>query len=144
MNSEAKPINVLLVDDDELDIESVRRAFAKGNIHNPLWVAGNGEEALDLLRGDEYPRDRRLVLLDLNMPRMNGIELLREIRNDPSLQRLSVVVLTTSNEESDRLEAFGLNVAGYLLKPVTFQGFVELIATIDRYWTQVEMQPAAR
>src|SRR5262249_46027125 len=107
MNGSADKItNVLLVDDDELDVESVRRAFAKGDIHSPLWVAGNGEEALRLLRGDEYPRERRLMLLDLNMPRMNGIELLREIRNDPSLHPLSVVVLTTSNEESDRVDAF--------------------------------------
>jgi CheY-like chemotaxis protein len=134
----AKITNVLLVDDDDLDVESVRRAFKNGNVVNPLWVASDGEQALAMLRGTAYPRERRLVLLDLNLPRLSGIEVLREIRKDPALRALSVVVLTTSNEEQDRTDAFGLNVAGYLLKPVTFQAFVELMATINRYWTLVE------
>jgi CheY-like chemotaxis protein len=134
----AKITNVLLVDDDDLDVESVRRAFKKGNIVNPLWVASDGEQALAMLRGSEYPPERRLVLLDLNLPRLSGIEVLREIRRDPRLHAVSVVVLTTSNEEQDRTDAFGLNVAGYLLKPVTFQAFVELMATLNRYWTLVE------
>ena len=130
--------HILLVEDDELDVENVRRAFKKANIANPLWVAGDGEQALKMLRSSEIPVQRRLVLLDLNMPRMNGIETLREIRKDPALHSLSVVILTTSHEERDRTEAFGLNVAGYLLKPVTFQNFVELMAALNRYWTLVE------
>jgi CheY-like chemotaxis protein len=134
-----KLTNILLVEDDDLDVENVQRAFKKAGIANPLWIASDGEDALRMLRGTEYPPERRLVLLDLNLPKLNGIELLREIRKDESLRSVSVVVLTTSNEDRDRTEAYDLNVAGYLLKPVTFQSFVELMATLNRYWTLVEM-----
>jgi len=79
------------------------------------------------------------VLLDLNMPRMNGIEFLREIRADAELRSLPVVVLTTSNDERDKVDAYDLNVAGYLLKPVTFADFVELMAALNKYWMLVEM-----
>ena len=79
------------------------------------------------------------MLLDLNMPRMNGIEFLRELRADPELMRTTVVVLTTSNDERDKIEAYNLNVAGYLLKPVTFTNFCEVMATLNKYWTLVEM-----
>lgn len=132
-------LNVLLVEDDEVDVMNVRRAFEKNRIANPLWVAGNGLDALAVLRGDEMPRQRRLVLLDLNMPRMNGIEFLRELRADPELHGTPVVVLTTSDDERDRVEAYNLNVAGYILKPVTFMNFVEAMATLNKYWTLVEM-----
>lgn len=132
-------INILLVEDDEVDIMTVKRAFAKANITNPLYVAHNGLEALEVLRKDDLPPKRRLILLDVNMPKMNGIEFLRELRKDPALQQISVVVLTTSNEERDRIEAFKLNVAGYLLKPVTFQQFAEVMSTINKYWALMEM-----
>ena len=131
--------NILLVEDDEVDVMNVRRAFRKNNITNPFWIAGNGLEALEMLRGDAIPADRRLVLLDLNMPKMNGIEFLRELRADPELAATPVVVLTTSDDERDRVEAYNLNVAGYILKPVTFVNFVEAMATLNRYWTLVEM-----
>jgi len=134
-----KMLNILLVEDDEIDVTNVRRAFKKNNIYNPLWVAGNGVEALEMLRGEEIPRERRLVLLDLNMPRMNGIEFLRELRADPELRLIPVVVLTTSDDERDRVEAYQLNVAGYILKPVTLVNFVEAMATLNKYWTLVEM-----
>ena len=132
-------LNILLVEDDEVDVMNVQRAFRKNNITNPLFVAGVGLEALAQLRGGQVPRDRRLVVLDLNMPRMNGIEFLRELRKDPALAATPVVVLTTSNEERDRVEAFNLNVAGYLLKPVTFSNFCEVMAALNKYWTLVEM-----
>ena len=132
-------LNILLVEDDEVDVMNVRRAFKKNNIGNPLWVAGNGLDALALLRGPEIPRERRLVLLDLNMPRMNGIEFLRELRADPELGLTPVVVLTTSDDERDRVDAYHLNVAGYILKPVTFVSFVEAMATLNKYWTLVEL-----
>lgn len=134
-----RALNILLVDDDEVDVMTVKRAFQKANISNPVYVASDGVDALELLRSDRVPASRRLVLLDLNMPRMNGIELLREIRKDPQLQQLTVVVLTTSNEDRDRVEAFQLNVAGYLLKPVTFQTFAEVMATLNKYWTLMEL-----
>ncbi|HEY0019477.1 MAG TPA: response regulator [Longimicrobium sp.] len=131
--------NILLVEDDELDVKNIRRAFKKGNITNPLYVAGNGLEALEMLRGDEMPRSRRLVLLDLNMPRMNGIEFLRELRADPELSPTVVVVLTTSDAERDKVEAYNLHVAGYMLKPVTFANFCETMASLNKYWALVEM-----
>jgi CheY-like chemotaxis protein len=132
-------LNILLVDDDEVDVMTVKRAFAKGNIANKVFVASDGIEALEMLRTEAIPASRRLVLLDLNMPRMNGIELLREIRRDPELQPLTVVVLTTSNEDRDRVEAYQLNVAGYLVKPVTFHSFADVMVTLNKYWTLMEM-----
>ena len=132
-------MHILLVEDDDVDVMNVQRAFKKNHITNPLHLAGDGVEALRLLRDGTVPPGRRLVLLDLNMPKMNGIEFLRELRADPKLQTASVVVLTTSNEERDRIEAFKLNVAGYLLKPVTFQQFAEVMSTINKYWALMEM-----
>jgi CheY-like chemotaxis protein len=134
-----KVLNILLVEDDEVDVMNIRRAFKKGNITNPLFVAGNGLEALEVLRGGEIPRSRRLVLLDLNMPKMNGIEFLRELRADPELSPTPVVVLTTSDAERDKVEAYNLHVAGYLLKPVTFANFCETMASLNKYWALVEM-----
>jgi CheY-like chemotaxis protein len=134
-----KLLNILLVEDDEVDVINVRRAFQKNHITNPLFVAINGVDALEQLRGGKIPRDRRIVLLDLNMPQMNGIEFLREIRKDPELKLLPVVVLTTSNDERDRIEAYNLNVAGYLLKPVTFANFCDVMAALNKYWALVEL-----
>ena len=137
MNS--RLLNILLVEDDEVDVMNVQRAFKKNNIANPLTVAGNGLDALEKLRNGEVPRDRRIILLDLNMPKMNGIEFLRELRADPVLSVTPVVVLTTSNDDRDKIEAYHLNVAGYLLKPVTFTNFCEVMATLNKYWALVEM-----
>jgi CheY-like chemotaxis protein len=132
-------LNIILVEDDEVDVMNVRRAFKKNNICNPLWVAGNGVEGLEMLRGPEIPRDRRLILLDLNMPKMNGIEFLRQLRADPEHRLTPVVVLTTSDDERDRVDAYNLNVSGYILKPVTLVNFVEAMATLNKYWSLVEM-----
>jgi len=131
--------NILLVDDDDIDVMNVRRAFEKGNIHNPLFHAGDGLAALDMLRGPDLPRERRLVLLDLNMPRMNGIEFLRELRADAALRSTAVVVLTTSDAERDQMDAYGFQIAGYLVKPVRFAAFVELMTVLNRYWTLMEL-----
>lgn len=132
-------LNILLVEDDDVDVMNVRRAFAKHHIANPLFIARDGVEALEMLRDSEVPKGRRLVLLDLNMPRMNGIEFLRELRNDPELAPTPVVVLTTSNDDQDKVEAYHLNVAGYLLKPVTFTNFCDVMVTLNKYWSLVEM-----
>ncbi len=137
-------INVLLVEDDEVDVMNVQRAFRKGHIANPLHIAGNGLEALEMLRGTSeklptVPSERRLILLDLNMPKMNGIEFLEALRDDQNLRQIPVVVLTTSNEDRDRLQAYNFNVAGYLLKPVTFNTFVDVMTTLNKYWTLCEM-----
>ena len=133
------PVNILLVEDDEVDVMNVKRAFDKNHILNPLFVAGNGYEALEKLRNGEVPQGRRIVLLDLNMPKMNGIEFLRELRNDPALAPTPVVVLTTSNNDRDKIDAYNFNVAGYLLKPVTFAEFSDLMVTLNKYWTLVEL-----
>ena len=138
-----RALNILLVDDDELDVMNVQRAFKKNKIANPLYVATNGLEALEMLRGTgdrpPVPDDRRLILLDLNMPRMGGIEFLREVRADDSLKHITVVVLTTSDEERDKVDAYNLNVAGYIVKPVTLGSFVEIMATLNKYWTVNEL-----
>ena len=134
-----KELNILLVEDDQVDVMNVKRAFDRNRITNPLYVAGDGLEGLRMLRSGEVPAERRLVLLDLNMPKMNGIEFLRELRSDPTLHLTPVVVLTTSNDERDKIEAYNLNVAGYLLKPVTFINFVEVMAALNKYWTLVEL-----
>ncbi len=131
--------NILLVDDDEVDVMNVRRAFDKAQIKSPIFHAEDGLAALDMLRSGEIPDDRRLILLDLNMPRMNGVEFLRALRSDPSLARTPVVVLTTSDAKRDRLEAYGLHVAGYIVKALRFSDFVESMLALDRYWSMVEM-----
>jgi CheY-like chemotaxis protein len=134
-----RELHILLVDDDDVDVMTVQRAFERSRITNPLHIASNGLAGLEKLRDGSIASYRRLVLLDLNMPKMNGIEFLRELRADPQLRSTSVVVLTTSDEERDKVEAYELGVAGYLVKPVTFVDFVELMATLNKYWTLVEM-----
>jgi len=134
-----RALNILLVEDDEVDVMNVQRAFERNHLTNALYVAGNGLEALEMLRGKTIPKERRLVLLDLNMPKMNGIEFLEELRADPELAKTPVVVLTTSNDDQDKIDAYNFNVAGYLLKPVTFSSFCERMATLDKYWALVEM-----
>lgn len=134
-----KALNILLIEDDQVDVMNVKRAFEKNRIANPLYVAGDGLEAMEMLRAGKVPRDRRIILLDLNMPRMNGIEFLRALRADPELMLTPVVVLTTSDDERDKINAYNLNVAGYLLKPVTFINFVEVMAALNKYWTLVEL-----
>lgn len=134
-----RSLNILLVEDDDVDVMNVRRAFEKHHLTNALYVASNGIEALALLRSATLPLTRRLVLLDLNMPKMNGLETLREIRKDPAIAATPVVVLTTSNNDRDRIEAYHLHVAGYLVKPVTFTSFLELTAALNKYWTLSEL-----
>lgn len=131
-------VNILLVEDDEVDVMNVQRAFKKNHIRNSLYVAGNGLEALALLRGEGdqpiTPRPK-IILLDINMPRMNGIEFLTELRADPAFKSISVFILTTSNDDKDRIAAYDLNVAGYILKPVELDDFIQAVATLDLYWT---------
>jgi CheY-like chemotaxis protein len=136
---EEHAVKVLLVEDDQVDVMNVQRVFRKSHILNPLFIAGDGVEALELLRAGNVPTHGLLVLLDLNMPRMSGIEFLREVRRDNSLRHLPVVILTTSDEERDRTEAYNLNVAGYIVKPVTFLNFTEAMTTLNKYWEMVEL-----
>jgi CheY-like chemotaxis protein len=137
-------LNILLVEDDEVDVMKVQRAFEAGNITSPLYIAGNGLQALEMLRGKPgqptvVPPDRRLILLDLNMPQMNGLRFLQELRADETLKHIPVVIFAASNEESDKIETYGLNVAGYIHKPTQFEEFVELLVAINNYWTLCQM-----
>lgn len=125
---------ILLVEDDKVDAMTVKRALDEIKVTNRLDIAGNGEEALSYLRDPENKKPC-VILLDLNMPKMNGIEFLRIAKQDKRLRRIPIVVLTTSEEEQDRINSFDLGVAGYMIKPVDYQKFVEVIKTIDLYWT---------
>ena len=135
----ARPLNLLLVDDDAVDVMNVRRALQANGVAHPLHVARGAHEALEMLRGSAVPRYRRLVLLDLNLPRMNGVEFLRALRADAELCCTAVVVLTTSDDARDRLDAYNLNVAGYILKPVSFPDFRDTMSTLIQYWSLVEL-----
>jgi len=132
--------SILLVEDDVVDVMSVRRALRELNITNPLNVVGNGEEALVRLQDKTIPSPG-IILLDINMPRMNGIDFLRALKNDLALRRIPVVILTTSKEENDRLRVFDLSAAGYMLKPVEYNAFVNVMRTIQGYWKTSEMPP---
>jgi CheY-like chemotaxis protein len=134
-----RKLNIFLVDDDELDVMNVQRAFRKFSSQYPLFVAHDGVDALRMLRSGEIPTNRRIILLDLNMPRMGGIEFLRELRADPKLHSSSVIVLTTSAEDRDRVEAYNLNVAGYLVKPVTLSAFSDIMSALTKYWSLNEL-----
>ena len=130
--------SILLVEDDIVDVMAVKRAVKQLNIPNPLEIVGNGEEALIYLR-DTTQEIPGIILLDLNMPRMNGIEFLQIAKNDNLLKRIPVIVLTTSQEQRDKVETFNFSVAGYMTKPIDHLKFVETIRTIHLYWTISEL-----
>ena len=131
-----KPI--LLVEDDQVDMMSVTRALKQIHVTNPVVHRENGEDALNYLKDD--PDDKPcLILLDLNMPIMNGIEFLQKVKDDNRFRHIPVVVLTTSDEQQDKLNSFDFGVAGYMAKPVDYLQFVEIMRAIDAYWTISEM-----
>lgn len=136
-------VSILLVDDDEVDCMNVQRAFKRSNIVNPLHVAHNGVEALDMLRGTNGQRmldpTPRIILLDINMPKMNGLEFLKELRQDKELHNISVFIMTTSNDDKDRFEAYNYNVAGYIVKPISFENFVQAVSILNNFWQICEM-----
>ncbi len=129
---------ILLVEDDEVDAMTVRRALKELHVNNPLVVVENGEEALGYLRQPDQVMPC-IILLDLNMPVMGGIEFLEVVKHDAVLKRIPVVVLTTSDEQQDKVASFDLGVAGYIRKPVDYQQFVEAVRSIDAYWTLSEL-----
>lgn len=125
---------ILLVDDDPVDTARVDRTFKELKIQTPLVHAADGQEALDYLRA--HPDDEPgLILLDLNMPKMSGVELLQTIKGDEVLKKIPVVVLTTSDKERDIVESFELGVAGYVAKPIDYDRFKEVIGIVQSYWT---------
>jgi CheY-like chemotaxis protein len=139
-----EPLNILLVEDDELDVLNVQRALRRRPTGAVLTVARDGVEALDLLRHAGLATRRRLVIiLDLRMPRMNGLEFLRALRTDTQLASIPVIVLTTSADDGDRREAWRHHIAGYLLKPVSFASFQQCMDALCTYWDQVEFPVAS-
>ena len=139
----SKTVNILHVEDDEVDAMVMKRALKKTELDFTYHHAKNGIEALDMLKGTNsheklVPRPS-VILLDLNMPQMNGHEFLQELRSDPDLKSISVYVLSTSGDDKDRMEAFERNVAGYILKPLTLEDYVEAINTLNKYWQLTEL-----
>ena len=132
----SKPI--LLVEDDRVDTMTVRRALKDLKVTNQLICTTNGEEALEYLR-DESKKKPCVILLDLNMPKMNGIEFLKIAKAEDELKKIPVVALTTSKEAPDIAESFSLGIGGYIVKPVDYKRFVEAIRVINLYWTLSEL-----
>jgi CheY-like chemotaxis protein len=132
----SKPI--LLVEDDVVDAMTVKRALNDLKVDSPLVTRSNGEEALEYLRDGNGERPC-VILLDLNMPKMDGFEFLRVAKVDEELKQIPVIVLTTSKEENDKVESFRLGVAGYVIKSIDYKKFVESIKIIDLYWTLSEL-----
>lgn len=133
-----KDETILLIEDDRVDIMTVQRALQKNNISNPLYIARTGLEALDMLRGQNGAKKIEplpaLTLLDLNLPKMSGIEFLQELRHDPELKSLRIIVLTSSNEPKDRAAAFEFDVDDYIVKPHSFDEFTRAVATVLAFW----------
>jgi CheY-like chemotaxis protein len=147
MKKEGKMITILLADDDPDDRQLTRDAFVENRLANELDCVEDGEELMDYLRrrgrygnlnGDPLPG---LILLDLNMPRKDGREALKEIKADPDLRRIPIVVLTTSKAEEDILRSYDLGVNSYVTKPVTFKSLVELVKVLGQYWFEVVKLP---
>ena len=138
----ANTVNLLLVEDDDVDVQGFKRAFAKQRIGNPITVAQDGIEGLEHLRGTNgkarLPRPF-IILLDLNMPRMDGIEFLETIRADDDLKDAIVFMITTSKAEEDKTRAYGLNVAGYIVKQDPVKTFLDAVALLEHYWKVVEL-----
>ncbi len=131
-----KPMS--LVEDDSVDVMIVRRALKELQITSPLVHSSNGKEALEYLRSESNKKPC-VILLDLNMPKMNGIEFLKVVKADDVLKKIPIVVLTASREGQDVVESFKLGVAGYIVKPIDYIKFVEAIRVIDAYWTLSEL-----
>jgi CheY-like chemotaxis protein len=134
--------SLLIVEDDDVDVMNVKRALKKNDLSLPVYRAANGLEALDMLNGLIQVNgsiEKLVILLDLNMPRMNGIEFLQAVRLDDRFRFLPVIVLTTSEQQQDLEAAYNLNVAGYIVKPMEFDRFVETIKIVSSYWSLCSM-----
>lgn len=139
----SQPVNILLVDDDDVDVKAVVRALKQLKIANPMVRAKDGIEALEMLRSEDQVPPPYLILLDINMPRMNGIEFLDELRQDSALSSAIVFVLTTSQADEDKMAAYSKHVAGYIVKKQVGDGFMKVMQMLDHYWRVVEL-PASK
>jgi two-component system response regulator len=145
--SEEMPLEILLVEDNAEDVELALHALKKHNLANRIQVVRDGAEALDFLFARGAYRDRdfatgpRVVLLDLKLPKVDGLEVLRQVKADPRTRTIPVVVLTSSREERDVVASYELGVNSYILKPVDFQQFTEAVRTIGLYWLLLNEPP---
>lgn len=138
LSSSYKQVSIFIVDDDEVDVESFRRTFNKLKIANPVYRARDGVEALEMLRTNRVPSPY-IILLDINMPRMNGLEFLQRLRSDPLLTSTVVFILTTSVSEEDIFAAYRLHIAGYIPKHEMDSQFMAVVGFLDHYWRVVEL-----
>lgn len=142
-----KAAHILLIEDSRMDIELTLDAFKEAHIANPIQIAKNGQEGLDYMFGRGEYADRQkyplpnLILLDLKMPRMDGFEVLRQVKAAPILKRIPVVILTSSREEGDRALSYDIGANSYLVKPVSFEGFAEVVRQINGYWLLLNVEP---
>src|SRR3972149_5468291 len=145
METALAPFRIPLVEDNPNDIEITRRALEKGQLKNELTIARDGQEALDILFGPGGGRTSLpgLILLDLNLPRVDGREVLSRIKSDPVLRRIPVIVLTTSSREEDVVRSYDLGVNTFITKPVGFEDFMRVVATIREYWILIATLPGA-
>ncbi|MCB1652177.1 MAG: response regulator [Alphaproteobacteria bacterium] len=137
---EGKPIDILLVEDNEGDIFLTRKVFEKAQIKNTITVAEDGEKAIELLKGAADRPD--IILLDINLPKKDGKQVLEEIKSDPSLRAIPVVILTSSQAEKDILESYDLHANSYIIKPVTLENFGEVAAVVENFWFGVVALPS--
>ena len=141
---DGQEFNILLVEDDDLDVRAIQRAFSKSNICNQIYVAHDGEESLEMLRGTgdvQAVAPPHVILLDLNMPRMGGLEFLEELRKHPVLSDTIVFVLTTSDDDKDKVAAYRHHIAGYLLKSQAGSDFLSIIQMLEHFQISVEFPP---
>lgn len=131
-------LNILLIEDDMIEVMKLNRTISKLQLHHNIIEANNGEEALDILnKKDELPD---IILLDLNMPKLNGIEFLNILKNDEVLKYIPTIILTTSNNQKDLLECYKIGIAGYVLKPLKYEDYVSKIETLLAYWSINELK----
>jgi len=142
-----KPAHILLVEDNRMDVELTLDAFKEARLGNTVFVAANGQEALDYMFGRDKYGNRAtyplpdIILLDLKMPGIDGFEVLRQIKASPMLKRIPVIVLTSSKEEGDRALSYDIGANSYLVKPITFDGFLDVVRQIEQYWIILNVGP---
>jgi CheY-like chemotaxis protein len=142
-----KQVHILLVEDNKMDIALTLDAFREAHLANKIHVAHNGEEALQYIFGEEKYSDRKtyplphIILLDLKMPGIDGLEVLKRIKNTETIKRIPVIILTSSKEEGDRAMSYDLGANSYLVKPVSFDGFIDVVRKITDYWITLNVEP---
>lgn len=134
-----REVTIVLIDDDDVDVMGIHRALNKLRILNPVVRARDGFEGLTILRDPQAIQRPFIILLDINMPRMNGLEMLAELRNDPVLSSSVVFILTTSKADEDKVAAYQQHIAGYIVKSNVGNGFLQVMEMFDRYWRVVEL-----